>query len=69
MLKLLTIVTDKHISSLDQGFNSPFNKVVRVQIRAFHSRQKKALAIYLANKTKGKRGLNQGFNALISIKK
>ena len=30
VLKLLAIVADKYISSLDQGSNSPFNKVVKV---------------------------------------
>ena len=30
VLKLLAIVADKYISSLDQGSNSPFSKVVRV---------------------------------------
>ena len=58
VLKLLAIVADKHISSLNQGSNNPFSKVIRVQVRAFYSRQKRALVIYLANKTGGKRGLN-----------
>ena len=69
VLKLLAIIANKRISGLNQGSNSPFSKVVRVQVRAFHSRQKRALAVCLANKTKGKRGLNQGFNALISIRR
>ena len=69
VLKLLAIVADKYISSLDQGSNSPFSKVVRVQVRAFHSRQRRASAVCLANKTGGKRGLNQGFNALISTRR
>ena len=30
VLKLLAIVTDKHINSFNQGFNSPFNKIIRV---------------------------------------
>ena len=69
VLKLLAIVADKHISSLNQGSNSPFSKVVRVQIKAFHNRQKRASAVYLANKTGGKKRLNQGFNALISARR
>ena len=69
VLKLLAIIADKHISSLNQGSNSPFSKVIRVQVRAFYNRQKKASAVYLANKTGGKRGLNQRFNALISARR
>ena len=30
VLKLLVIVTNKYISSFDQGSDSPFSKVVRV---------------------------------------
>ena len=69
VLKLLAIVADKRISGLDQGSDSPFSEVVRVQVRAFHSRQRRASAVCLANKTGGKRGLNQGFNALISTRR
>ena len=69
VLKLLAIVADKRISGLDQGSDSPFSEVVRVQVRAFHSRQRRASAVCLANKTGGKRGLNQGFNALISARR
>ena len=69
VLKLLAIVTDKCISGLNQGSNSPFSEVVKVQVRAFYSGQKRASAVCLANKTGGKRGLNQGFNALISTRR
>ena len=58
VLKLLAIIADKRISSLDQGFDSPFSEVVRVQVGAFYSGQKRASAVCLANKTGGKRGLN-----------
>ena len=69
VLKLLAIVANKRISGLNQGSNSPFNEVIRVQVRAFHSRQRRASAICLANKTRGKKGLNQGFNTLISARR
>ena len=69
VLKLLAIVANKRISGLDQGSNSPFSEVVKVQVRAFYSRQKRASAVCLANKIGGKRGLNQGFNALISARR
>ena len=36
ILKLLAIVTNKRISGLNQGSDSPFSEVVKV--RAFHSK-------------------------------
>ena len=69
VLKLLAIVADKRISGLNQGSNSPFSEIIRVQVGAFYSRQKRASAVCLADKTGGKRGLNQGFNALISARR